>query len=123
MREVTDGYGQVVRCTALALIGRREIHGDAREGVLEAAVADGAADALAGFRERRVGQPDDVAAGLHSPSQPSRSERRRRPFPGYAGGTSPARCPPMLPIEGESGVRSWAGPLGTLLAALKPRST
>ncbi len=54
-------------------------------------VADGAADALAGFRERRVGQPDDVADGLHSPSQPSRSERRRRSFPGHAGGTSPAR--------------------------------
>ncbi len=43
--------------------------------------------------------------------------------PGYAGGVSPVRWPPVLPMEGESGVRSAAGPLRTLLAALKPRST
>ena len=47
----------------LAPVGRRQVDRDARQRVLEAGVADGAADALAGLRERRVRQAHDLAAG------------------------------------------------------------
>ena len=50
-----DGDGHVVRGAALASVGRREVHGDARERILEARVPQGPPDPFAGLRERRVG--------------------------------------------------------------------
>ena len=54
---------QIERRAHFAHIGRRQVHGDAMRGKLEAGIADGAPDAVAAFAHARVGQADHLEAG------------------------------------------------------------
>ena len=54
---------EIERGARLAQLGRREVDGDAARRVLEAGVAQRAADPFAGLLERRVGKADDREAG------------------------------------------------------------
>ena len=58
-----DGDGEVEAGALLASVRRREVHGDAAQRELEAAVADRGAHALARLLHRGVGQADEVHAG------------------------------------------------------------
>jgi hypothetical protein len=79
--EDADGDGQVVRRAALAPIGRREVDRDARRRVLEAAVADRAADSLARFRQAASGRPTMWQAGIPGATSTStRISSPRRPL-------------------------------------------
>ena len=53
---------QIERRAHFAHIGRRQVHGDAMRGKLEAGIADGAPDAVAAFANARVGQADHLEA-------------------------------------------------------------
>ena len=57
--EDSDGDGKIETRPFLLHVGGREIDGGAAEDVFEAAVFDGGLDAVAGFLDRRVGQPDN----------------------------------------------------------------
>jgi hypothetical protein len=57
-REHAEGDGEVERRPRLADVRRRQVHGDAMRGELEAGIPDRAADAVATLTHARVGQPD-----------------------------------------------------------------
>ena len=86
---------QVQRRAALAQVRRGQVHRDPARRVLVAAVADGAADALAGLLQGRVRQPDDREA--RQPGATSTSTRIGRPSrPWSVAESSDASTPPRL---------------------------
>jgi len=66
--EDADGHGEVEAGAFFLDVGGGEVDGDVGGGQVETGVADGGADAVAGFADRGVGEADGVEVvllGLH----------------------------------------------------------